>query len=113
MKKYFLIAIVGIGLLILACDKQKALKQIMSDPQVKSNIMGQMLADESIRAELADSVFADKKVIDAYINNLISNEYSKNDLLNRILRTDPTGQWIVSKLAEMPAIKETMKKAVK
>ena len=109
MKKILAMAILAMGMLAISCDKQKALDTIMNDPQMKSYIMGEMLKSETTKAVLADSIFADRQIADNYLNKLISNEYSRADVLSRILRADPTGNWIITKLAEDPNLAAKMR----
>ena len=46
MKKHIFIAVMGLGLLIVACDKQRALDKILADPQMKTYIMGEIMKSE-------------------------------------------------------------------
>jgi hypothetical protein len=109
MKKHIFIAVMGLGLLIVACDKQRALDKILADPQMKTYIMGEIMKSEQTRAQIADSLFADPVLTSAYLNRLIQNQYSREDLLRRIMQVDTSGQWTVSILAEDPRFKNQMK----
>jgi hypothetical protein len=111
VKKYVLIAVLIVGAIFVACDKQKALDGILADPQMKGYIMQQILADETTRAELADSILADKEITNAYLDGLAENEVSRNELLDKILAVDSTGEWITAKLAENPDMKQQMRSA--
>jgi hypothetical protein len=111
VKKLIVLAVMGIGLMAIACDKQKALDRILADPQMKSYIMTEIMKSEQTRAQIADSLFADKAVTDAYISRQIQNEYTREDLLRRIMAVDTSGQWIVTRLAEEPRFKDAMKQA--
>lgn len=111
MKRVVLIAVMALLTIIVGCDKQKALDSILDDPQMRSHLLQQMLADETSRAEMADSILNDKVITDAYLTGLVENELSRNDLLNRIIAIDSTGEWTVGKLAENADIKKVMKKA--
>ena len=113
VKKIVAIAILAVGVLAISCDRQKALDKIMADPQMKSYIMGEMLKNPVTKAQLADSIMADRQLTDTYLNKLVSNEYARADLLSRVLRVDPTGAWIIGKLAEDPTLKSKMKEASK
>ena len=111
MKKLLLILPLLVVIAAMACDKQAALDKILADPEAGSYILGQMLANENTRAELADSIFADQDIIEVYVDGLVENENSRADLLSRMIAVDTTGEWITTKLAEDPAIKEAMRKA--
>ncbi|MEE8418160.1 MAG: hypothetical protein V3S06_05790 [candidate division Zixibacteria bacterium] len=111
MKKVVLIVILALGMLLVACDKQKALDSILDDPQMKSHILQQILTDEISRAEMADSVLADTLITNVYLNGLAENEVSRGELLERILVVDSTGEWITAWLAEDPDLKRQMRKA--
>jgi hypothetical protein len=113
VKKAIAITLLAVGLLAVSCNRQKALDRIMADPQMKSYIMGEMLKSETTKAQLADSIFADRTITDQYINKLVANEYTRTDLFNRCLRNDPTGDWIIGKLAEDPNLKAKMKEMSK
>ena len=113
MKKVIVIAILAIGAIAIGCNKQEALNKILADPQMKGYIMTEMLKTEVTRAQLADSIFADRNLTDKYLDRLESDEYSRADLLNRMIKYDPNGQWIVGKLTQNDNIKNTMKAAVK
>jgi hypothetical protein len=102
VKKVIALTILAIGVLAVSCDRQKALDKIMADPQMKTYIMGELLQSEATKAQLADSVFADRQIMDSYLNNLVSNEITRTDLLNRIIKTDTTGNWIFDKLSADP-----------
>ena len=111
MKRVVLIALMALLTIIVGCDKQKALDSIMADQQMRSYLLQQMLSDETSRAEMADSIMNDNSITGAYLTGLVENELSRNDLLNRMITADTTGEWIVGKLAENPALKASMKKA--
>jgi hypothetical protein len=113
VKKVLVIAVLTLGTLLIACDKQKALDRILADPQMKSYILTEVMKSEQTRAQLADSIFADKTMTDRYLNQLVANEYARSDLFSRILKADPTGNWIISKLAEDPNLKSAMRQASK
>lgn len=113
MKKFIVVAILGIGLLLVACDKQRALDKILADPQLKSYIMAEIMESEQTRAQIADSLFADPTLTNAYLTRLIQNEYSREDLLRRIMQADTSGAWIVTILVEEPRFKDQMKQASK
>lgn len=111
MKKLIIIAVLGCGLLLVACDKQKALDRILADPQMKTYIMGEIMKSEQTKSQIADSLFADPAITGAYLSRLVQNEYSREDLLRRIMQVDTSGQWTVSILAEDARFKERMKQA--
>jgi hypothetical protein len=113
VKKIVALAILAIGILAVSCDRQKALDKIMADPQMKSYLMGEMLKSESTKAQLADSIFADRQIMDGYLNNLVSNEVTRTDLLNRIIKADTTGNWIFDKLSADPDFAARIKPAKK
>ncbi len=113
MKKLIVITVLGIGLMIVACDKQRALDKILADPQMKSYLMGEIMKSEQTRAQIADSLFADPVLTSAYLNGLVQNEFTREDLLRRIMQADTSGQWIVSILAEEPRFKDKMKQVSK
>jgi len=111
VKKLIVIGILGLGLLIVACDKQRALDKILADPQMKTYIMAEIMESEQTRAQIADSLFADRNLTNAYLTRLIQNEYTREDLLRRMMQVDTSGQWTVSILAQEPRFKEQMKQA--
>jgi hypothetical protein len=111
VKKLIVIGILGLGLLIVACDKQRALDKILADPQMKTYIMVEIMESEQTRAQIADSLFADRNLTNAYLTRLIQNEYTREDLLRRMMQVDTSGQWTVSILAQEPRFKEQMKQA--
>jgi hypothetical protein len=111
VKKVVLIVILALGMLLVGCDKQKALDSILADPQMKSNILQQMLADETSRAEMADSVLADTLITNVYLNGLVENEVSRGELLERLLVVDSTGEWITARLAADPDLRRQMRSA--
>lgn len=113
MKKVVAITILVLGVMSVSCDRQKALDRVLSDPQMKTYIMGEMLKNEQTKAQLADSIFADKQITDSYLNDLVANENSRTDLLNRCLRADTTGDWIIGKLAENPNLAAKMRQIPK
>ncbi|OGC89470.1 MAG: hypothetical protein A2W25_16605 [candidate division Zixibacteria bacterium RBG_16_53_22] len=113
MKKHIIIAVLGFGLMVVACDKQRALDRILADPQMKTYIMGEIMKSEQTRAQIADSLFADPILTSAYLNRLVQNQYSREDLLRRIMQVDTSGLWTVSILAEDPRFKNQMKQASK
>jgi len=113
VKKLIVVAVLGIGLLIVACDKERALDKILADSQMKSYIMGEIMKSEQTRAQIADSLFADPILTSAYLNRLVQNDITREDLLRRIMQADSTGQWTVSILAEEPRFKDKMKQASK
>ena len=113
MRRIIAVAILALTALGISCSRQKALDTIMADPQMKTYIMGEMLKNEATKAVLADSIFADKAIVDKYLDGLTTNEISRSDLLNRMLKADPSGAWIVNRLAEDPGIKAAMKAASK
>jgi hypothetical protein len=102
-----------VGVVAFGCSKQKALDRILADPQMKSYILAEAMKNVQTRAALADSIFADRALTDAFINKLITNEYTRSDLVNRCLKVDPTGDWIINKLAEDPNLKAKMKEVSK
>ena len=113
MKKIIVLAILALGTFVVGCNRQQALNKIMADPQMKGYIMTEMLKTEVTRAQLADSIFADKNLTDKYLDRLVSDEYSRADILNRMLKYDPSGTWIVGKLDQNDNIRNTMKAATK
>lgn len=114
MKKGLVIVILMMGAIIVGCSKQRALDSILADPQMKSYLVSEMLKSEETRAQIADSLFADMTLTDRYLDRLISNDFTRSDLLNRMLKADTTGgDWIVGKLAEDSNIKSKMKQASK
>ena len=112
MKRFFLLAILSLALISTACDRQKAVKSIVEDPQMKSYILSELLTDQQTKAQLADSIFADPMVIDKFVEHMASNEISRAQLLDKILQSDTSGQWLLSKLAADPNMKAKMKIAV-
>ncbi len=113
MKKLFLIAVLLLGMLTAACSKQKALDNILADPEMKSYLLKQMLGDESTRAEMADSILADENIVTAYLSGMAEMEISRGDLLSYIMAVDTTGEWTIGKLSENPEFKKIMKQAVR
>jgi hypothetical protein len=113
VRKFFVIVILGIGLLTSACDKQRALDKILADPQMKTYIMAEIMENEQTRAQIADTLFADPQITNAYLDRLVMNEYTREDLLRRIMQADTSGQWTVSRLAEQTRFKELMRQASK
>jgi hypothetical protein len=109
VKKLIVIVFLGVGMIFAACDRQRALDKIMADPQMKSYILTEIMKFEQTKAQLADSLFADKALTDAYLGRLVQNEYTREDLLIRIMKADTSGQWIVTKLADEPRFREPMK----
>jgi hypothetical protein len=109
VKKIILIVILLSIAFGFACSRQKALDRIMADPQMKAYILSEAMKTETTKAQLADSIFADKNITGKYISQLVANEYSRNDLLNRMLQSDPNGDWIIGRLAENPTLKEKMR----
>jgi hypothetical protein len=109
VKKILLIVILLSIAFGFACSRQKALDRIMADPQMKAYILSEAMKTEITKAQLADSIFADKNITNKYISQLIANEYSRNDLLNRMLKADSNGVWIIGKLAENPILREKMR----
>lgn len=113
MKRTILITVLAFGTIVVACSRQKALDRILADPQMKSYLLSEMLKSQPIRAELADSIFADNTIVNKYLDGLVGNDISRDDLLNRMLRVDPSGEWIVNKLVQNDNIKQYMKKVTK
>jgi len=113
VKRFVLVAALGLMTVIIGCDKQKALDSIMADSQMRSYIMQQMLSDETSRAEMADSILNDATITNTYLDSLVANEMTRGNLVDRIIAVDSTGQWITAKLAENPEIKKEMRKAAR
>jgi hypothetical protein len=113
VKRILLLAILSLALISTACDKQKAVKSIVEDPQMKSIILSQLLGDQQTKAQLADSIFADQIVIDKLVAHMAQNELTRTQLLDNILQADTSGQWLLAKLAADPNMKLKMKEAVK
>lgn len=112
MKKTVLILIVIMGLALIGCSKESALDRIIQeDPEYRANIMGKLLSYEDTRAELADTIFADQEIFMARMDSMCQNENTREMLLQHILAADTTGEWIVTKLAEDPDMKQKMRTA--
>ena len=109
VKRILLIAVLGLTLLSMACDKQKAVKNIIADPQMKTYILSEILGDQQTKAQLADSIFADPIVIDKFIEHMANNETLRGQLLDKLLQADTSGQWLLTKLAADPNFKAKMK----
>jgi hypothetical protein len=109
VKRVLLLAILSFSVIIMACDKQKAVKSIIEDPQMKTYILSEMLADQQTRAMLADSIFADPLVIDKLMGHIIANETLRAGLIDKILQADTSGQWLLAKLTSDPSLKAKMK----
>ena len=109
MKKILLIAVLISAVAFIACDRQKALDRIMADPQMKSYILNEAMKDVQTRAALADSIFADKTLTDKYLEQLIANESTRSEILNRMLQADSGGVWIIGRLSENPELKAKMR----
>lgn len=114
VKRTVLIAVLILGLALIACDKQSALDKIIKeDPEYRANIMGKLLAYEDTRYELADTIFADEQILAARMESMCQNERSREMLLRYVLAADSTGEWIIGKLAENPDIKQKMRNATR
>ncbi len=113
MKKLIAITILALAMFAISCDRQKALDRVMADPQMKNYLMGEMLKNETTKAQLTDSIFADTMITSRYLDKLISDENARTDLFNRMLRVDPTGDWLIRKLSENPDIKTKMRQLPK
>jgi hypothetical protein len=114
VKRILVVALILlVALMVFGCSKQRALDRLLADPQAKSYILSEAMKNEQTRAALADSIFADRAMTDRFLNGLVANEYSRSDLISRMLKIDPTGQWIIDKLAEDATIKARMKEASK
>jgi hypothetical protein len=113
VKKVITIGILALAVLAVSCDRQKALNRIVEDPQMKSYILGEMLKNGDTKAQLADSIFADKAITDMYLEKLISDENARADLLDRIIRNDTSGAWIIGKLAQDSTLASKMRQLPK
>jgi hypothetical protein len=111
VKRLFFVMVLAVTAAFFGCSKQRALDQVMEDPDMRSYLLQQMLTDEGTRAEMADSILNDSEITDAYLTGLAENEVSRAGLLEKILVVDSTGEWITGKLAENPDLKAKMRSA--
>ncbi len=115
MKKtlIFTLIIAAIGAFIIGCDQQKAIDQILENPQMKSYLMGKMMEDEAIKADITNQLMADSAWVNSIIVRLTDQQNTRTIMFENLLTHEGMGDMMLEKMAEDPALKTKIKEIAK
>jgi hypothetical protein len=91
------------------CDRQKALDQILSNPETKAYLMSRMMEDEQIKSDMADQLLADTAWVKTIIDRLGEQAANRDLMLTELLSHDGMGEIMLEKMAENQDLKNKMK----
>lgn len=111
MKKLLAFAAVMLGTaaFFAGCDQQKALDQILSNPETKAYLMSRMMEDEQIKSDMADLLLADTAWVKTMIDRLGEQADNRELMLTELLSHEGMGEIMLEKMAETPDLKTKMK----
>ena len=111
MKK-ILIAFLGvavIAILLAGCDQQKALDQILENPEMKSYMMTKMMEDENIKAEITNQLLADSVWVASIVDRLSEQLSNRALMFEQLMGHEGMADMMLEKMAEDEALKAKMK----
>ncbi len=109
-KAAILIILVSIvGAILVGCDQQKALDQILDNPEMKTYLMTQMMTDEGVKAEITTQVLADSAWVAQIVNEYSKTMANREIMMNTLLEFPGMGEIMLSKMAEDDNLKKSMK----
>jgi non-ribosomal peptide synthetase component E (peptide arylation enzyme) len=102
-------ALLGVmAVLIIGCDQQKALDQILQNPEMKAYMMTKMMQDTSVKAEITNELLADSAWVAEIVNRMGEQMTDRQMMLNTLLSHEGMGEIMLEKMAEDPALKSKM-----
>jgi len=115
MKKVvvFFIMVLAIGAIFVSCDQQKALDQVLQNPEMKTYMMTKMMQDEAIKTEMTNQLLADTAWVSSIIARLGNQMNYRETMMETLLSHEGMGEILLAKLAEDPQLKERMKEITK
>lgn len=94
---------------IAGCDQQKALDQILSNPETKGYLMSRMMEDEQIKSEMANQLLADTAWVKTIIDRLGEQAANRELMLSELLAHDGMPDIMLEKMAENPDLRNKMR----
>lgn len=104
-----IVLVLALGILMSGCDKQKALDQILENPEMKAYMMTTMMQDEAVKEEITNQILADtawSALIVARFSEQMSN---RETMMTKLLEYKGMGQIMLEKMAEDAELKNKMK----
>jgi hypothetical protein len=95
-------------ILIIGCDQQKALDQILQNPEMKAYMMTKMMQDTSVKAEITNELLADSAWVANLITRMSEQMSDRQMMLNALLSHEGMADIMLEKMAEDPALKAKM-----
>ena len=111
MKKFtaFVALLLVSAAFIAGCDQQKALDQILSNPETKGYLMSRMMEDEQIKSEMANQLLADTAWVKTIIDRLGEQAANRELMLSELLAHDGMPDIMLEKMAENPDLRNKMR----
>ena len=111
MKKtlIFTLIIAAAAAFLSGCDQQKAIDQILENPQMKSYLMGKMMEDEAIKADITNQLMADSVWVNSIVVRLTDQHGNRIMMFEKLLEHEGMGDMMLEKMAEDSALKAKMK----
>lgn len=106
---FLVILTMAISAIIIGCDQQKALDQILEKPEMKQYLMTQMMSDQSVKDGITAEILADSVWVSQIVTEYGKTMANREQMLNTLLQYPGMGEIMLSKMAE----DETLRKAMK
>jgi hypothetical protein len=115
LKKTLIITLIiaAITAFLSGCDQQKAIDQILENPQMKSYLMGKMMEDEAIKADITNQLMADTAWVSSIVGQLAEQHNDRILMFEKLLEHEGMGEIMLEKMAEDPALKTKIKDIAK
>jgi len=97
------------GAIFIGCDQQKALDQILDNPEMKKHLMTKMMSDESIKQEITTQVLEDSAWVSQIVTEYSKTMANRENMMNTLLEYPGMGKIMLSKMAEDEELKKAMK----
>ena len=105
----FVILVLAVGAVMTGCDQQKALDQILQNPEMKAYMMTKMMGDAAIKEEITTQLLADTAWVSEIVTKLADQMSNREMMMNTLLSHEGMGEMMLEKMSEDPQLKDKMK----
>ena len=105
----FLVLTLVVGAFFIGCDQQKALDQVLQNPEMKTYMMTKMMEDAAIKDEITNQLLADTAWVNSIVGRLAEQMSNREMMMNTLLAHEGMGMIMLEKMSEDAQLKEKMK----
>jgi hypothetical protein len=95
-----IVALSGVLLFSVSCDKQKALEQIYNDPVLRQSILERVASDEEMMTSMVDRAFERVDMTEKMMQHFVENKELESKMLDLIIADTTAQGMLVAKIKE-------------